>query len=54
MSMRNLALLLLYCLVVVPAGIAAALGRDPLRRTVNRNARTYWIAAGGGGNGRRP
>ncbi|MFG2528979.1 hypothetical protein [Streptomyces sp. NPDC048516] len=53
MTMRNLALLLLYCLVVVPAGIVASLGRDPLRRAVDRAARTYWIAAGGGRNSTR-
>ncbi|MFE3885768.1 hypothetical protein ACFXPQ_23155 [Streptomyces lydicus] len=47
MTMRNLALLLFYCLVVVPAGIVASLGRDPLRRAIDRAAATYWIDAGG-------
>ncbi|MFF8789127.1 hypothetical protein [Streptomyces sp. NPDC015125] len=51
MTMRNLALLLLYCLIVVPAGIVASLGRDPLRRGVDRAAETYWIDAAGARTG---
>ncbi|SEP97733.1 hypothetical protein SAMN04487983_1002316 [Streptomyces sp. yr375] len=40
---RNLALLLLYWLIVVPAGSAARLVRDPLHRVVDRDAESYWI-----------
>ncbi|MEU6327144.1 hypothetical protein ABZ851_07645 [Streptomyces sp. NPDC047049] len=47
MTMRNFALLLLYCLIVVPAGLVAGLGRDPLRRGIDRTAATYWLDAGG-------
>ncbi|MFC5220522.1 hypothetical protein [Streptomyces coerulescens] len=42
MPLRNLALLLLYCLVVVPAGVLARLVHDPLHRRVDRAAPSYW------------
>ena len=39
-----IALLLVYCLAIVPMGLALrALGKDPLRLRLDREASTYWI-----------
>lgn len=41
-------LLVVYVLLVVPAGLFTRLFRDPLRRRPDRAAATYWIETGGG------
>ena len=38
------ALFLVYCLAIVPTGLVLrALGKDPLRLRVEREANTYWV-----------
>ncbi|MER5768951.1 hypothetical protein [Streptomyces sp. NPDC001985] len=43
--MRTLLLLILYYLVVTPAGLLSRLVRDPLTRRWNRSAETYWTVS---------
>ena len=37
-------MLVLFCVAIVPFGVAMQLRRDPLRRRRETNSQTYWIA----------
>ena len=41
--MRTLLLFILYYLVVTPIGIVSRLVRDPMTRSWNGRADTYWV-----------
>ncbi|MFC1406076.1 MULTISPECIES: hypothetical protein [Streptacidiphilus] len=42
-----------YFLLVVPAGVASRLIRDPLARRWDPRAETYWVTSGGNAVGGR-
>jgi hypothetical protein len=41
--MHRLLLFLVYFLVVTPIGLVSRIIHDPLRRCLDRRARSYWI-----------
>ncbi len=41
--MNPVIMFLLFVVVIVPAGLIMQLKRDPLRRKVDKSAKTYWI-----------
>ncbi|MFQ5572160.1 MAG: SxtJ family membrane protein [Rhodothermales bacterium] len=42
--MTRVILTLVYCLIITPIGLVFRLiGKDPMQRTIDRNASSYWI-----------
>lgn len=41
--MNPLIMFLMFAILIVPAGLVMQLKRDPLRRKVDKNSKTYWI-----------